>query len=120
MFCGPNLDRRISTPPSNSSPSASAASAKRRRRSPPKPMLKIRVLTASILGAALLVCLFVLPAPWTVLVFAAVFTGAAWEWTGFGALRSRAARMAYTVALAALLAFGWRWSVSPAHLLTLL
>jgi phosphatidate cytidylyltransferase len=83
-------------------------------------MLKIRVLTASILGAALLVCLFVLPAPWTVLVFAAVFTGAAWEWTGFGSLRSRAARVAYTAALAALLAFSWRWSVSATHLLTLL
>ena len=34
-------------------------------------MLRIRILTASILGAALLVCLFSLPAPWTVLVFGA-------------------------------------------------
>ncbi|HWJ34614.1 MAG TPA: phosphatidate cytidylyltransferase [Steroidobacteraceae bacterium] len=83
-------------------------------------MLKIRILTASILLAALLVCLFALPAPWTVLVFGAVFTLAAWEWTGFGSLRGRAARIAYTAAIAALLALTWLWSASSAHLLPLL
>jgi phosphatidate cytidylyltransferase len=83
-------------------------------------MLKVRVLTASILAAALLLCLFALPAQWAVLVFAAVFTGAAWEWTGFGALRSPAARIGYTAAIAALLALSWRWSESPSHLLVLL
>jgi phosphatidate cytidylyltransferase len=66
-------------------------------------MLKIRILTAAILVAALFFSLFVLPTPWTVLVFAAVFTMAAWEWAGFGALRARASRIA-----------------DPAHLLILL
>ena len=51
-------------------------------------MLRIRILTASALGAALFVSLFALPTPWTVLVFAVVFTMAAWEWATFGALRA--------------------------------
>ena len=83
-------------------------------------MLKIRILTASILAAALLVSLFVVPTSWTVLVFALAFTAAAWEWSGFGGLRSRAARLAYTAAMAVLLALGWRWSEHPGHLLVLL
>jgi phosphatidate cytidylyltransferase len=83
-------------------------------------MLKVRILTASILGVGLLASLFLLPAPWTVLVFAAVFTLAAWEWSGFGGLRSRMARFAYTAAVAALLASSWRWSESPPHLMLLL
>ncbi|MDB6084101.1 MAG: phosphatidate cytidylyltransferase [Gammaproteobacteria bacterium] len=83
-------------------------------------MLKIRILTASVLGAALLVCLFWLPAPWTVLVFGAVFTFAAWEWTGFGSMHSAAARIAYTAAISVLLALSWLWSASPSRLLWLL
>jgi phosphatidate cytidylyltransferase len=83
-------------------------------------MLKIRILTASLLGMALLFSLFTLPAPWTVVVFAAVFTLAAWEWAAFGALQSRAARLAYTAAIAALLALSWLWSGSGPHLLLLL
>ncbi len=83
-------------------------------------MLKVRILTASVLGVALLVSLFLLPAAGTVMVFAAVFTLAAWEWAGFGALHSGAARLAYTVAVAVLLALSWRWSAGPGHLVTLL
>jgi CDP-diglyceride synthetase len=83
-------------------------------------MLKVRILTASLLGAALFFSLFVLPTPWTVIVFAVVFTLAAWEWTGFGALRARASRIAYTAAMAVLLAAAWRWSADPPHLLMLL
>jgi phosphatidate cytidylyltransferase len=83
-------------------------------------MLKIRIRTASILGAVLLFSLFVLPTAWTVLLFAGVFTLAAWEWTGFGALRSRTPRLAYTAAMAVLLIASWRWSAAPAHLLLLL
>ena len=83
-------------------------------------MLKVRILTAVVLGLALLVTLFLLPAPWTVVVFAAVFTLAAWEWSGFGALHSPAARAAYTLAIAALLAICWRWSDGLAHLVLLL
>ncbi|MDP8986701.1 MAG: phosphatidate cytidylyltransferase [Pseudomonadota bacterium] len=83
-------------------------------------MLKIRVLTASILASALWLCLFAIPGPWAVLVFAAVFTGAAWEWAGFGGLRGPGARIAYTAAIAGLLAISWRWCLDAAHLFTLL
>jgi phosphatidate cytidylyltransferase len=84
-------------------------------------MLRIRILTASILSLALLISLFLLPPLWTVWVFAAVLTLAAWEWSGFGALSGRAARGAYVVGMAALLWCSWQWSRgSPAHLRILL
>jgi phosphatidate cytidylyltransferase len=83
-------------------------------------MLRVRILTAGILGAGLLAALFVLPATWTVIVFAAVFCMAAWEWSGFGELRGRPVRLAYTAAVAALLALSWRWTGSTPHLLLLL
>jgi phosphatidate cytidylyltransferase len=79
-------------------------------------MLRVRILTASLLGMALLVSLFLLPPQWTVLVFAVVLTLAAWEWTGFGALRSRAVRLAYVVGVAASLGVSWMWTRSPVHL----
>jgi len=55
-----------------------------------------------------------------VLGFAAVFTLAAWEWAGFGALHSGPSRFAYSAIIAGLLAAGWWWSASAAHLLWLL
>lgn len=79
-------------------------------------MLKIRILTASILGAGLLVSLFLLPPHWTVLVFAVVLTLAAWEWAGFGRVRGRLARLAYVAGMAALLWLSWGWTRSTAHL----
>jgi phosphatidate cytidylyltransferase len=83
-------------------------------------MLKVRIRTAVILAAALLASLFMVPMALTVLVFAAVFTLAAWEWSAFGALPGRTPRLAYTAAMAVLLAASWRWSAAPAHLLVLL
>jgi phosphatidate cytidylyltransferase len=83
-------------------------------------MLKIRILTASVLGVGLLVCLFLLPARWSVLVFAATFILAAWEWSAFGGLRGRMARVGYTAVMAVLVAFELAWSANSAHLLQLL
>jgi phosphatidate cytidylyltransferase len=84
-------------------------------------MLRIRILTASILGAALLVSLFLLPPHWTVWVFAAVLSLAAWEWSGFGMLRSPAARLAYLAVVAGLLGCSWVWTEGSAdHLQWLL
>jgi phosphatidate cytidylyltransferase len=83
-------------------------------------MLRVRILTASLLAAGLLFGLFSLPAAGTVVMFAVVFALAAWEWSGFGALESRGARLAYTGAVAALLASAWRWSGDSSHLLLLL
>ena len=84
-------------------------------------MLRVRVLTASILGAALLAgSLFLLPPQWSLLLFGLVFLLAAWEWAGFAALRSRAARLAYVAGMAALLWLSWVWTRSPVHLRVLL
>ncbi len=56
-------------------------------------MLRTRILTGCILGALLLLGLFLLPPFWAVLAFGAVFTIGAWEWAGFGMLaRTRGAR----------------------------
>ena len=79
-------------------------------------MLRIRILTASILGGGLLVSLFLLPPQFTVLVFAAVLTLAAWEWAGFGRVHGQAARLAYVVGVAALLWVSLDWTRSAAHL----
>ena len=79
-------------------------------------MLRVRILTASVLGAALLVSLFLLPPRSTVLIFAAALVLAAWEWAGFGALRSAALRLAYVAVMAALLWLSWIWTRDPAHL----
>jgi phosphatidate cytidylyltransferase len=83
-------------------------------------MLKLRILTASILGCILLVGLFLLKPEWTVWAFGAVFVLGAWEWAGFGALRSAAVRAGYAATIGALLVASWWWTREPAHLLALL
>jgi phosphatidate cytidylyltransferase len=83
-------------------------------------VLRTRILTAAILACLLLAGLFLLPAPWTVLAFGAVFTIGAWEWSAFGALRGMPPRLGYAAASAVLLFLAWRWTADPAHLLLLL
>jgi phosphatidate cytidylyltransferase len=83
-------------------------------------MLKTRVITGCILGALLLLGLFLLPPVWAVLAFGLVFLIGAWEWAGFGALRSAVARTLYTLSIALALLLSWRWSETFAHLIILL
>ena len=83
-------------------------------------MLRTRVVTGCILGALLLLGLFLLPPFWAVLAFGAVFTVGAWEFASFGSLRSVLARGGYTAAVALALFASWRWTAEPGHLLTLL
>jgi phosphatidate cytidylyltransferase len=83
-------------------------------------MLRTRVITGCILGALLLMGLFLLPPLWAVLCFGAVFIIGAWEWAGFGALRTTAARASYTFIVAAALLGAWRWSEDHTHLMILL
>jgi phosphatidate cytidylyltransferase len=83
-------------------------------------MLRTRVLTGCILGALLLLGLFLLPPFWAVLAFGLVFTIGAWEWAGFGALRGAVARASYTLIVALLLLLSWRWTATLAHLIILL
>jgi phosphatidate cytidylyltransferase len=83
-------------------------------------MLRTRILTGCILGALLLLGLFLLPPFWAVLAFGAVFTIGAWEWAGFGMLRGTAARAIYAVAVALVLLLSWRWTGDSGHLIILL
>jgi phosphatidate cytidylyltransferase len=83
-------------------------------------MLRTRIITACILGALLVLGLFLLPPNWAVLAFGGVFTIGAWEWAGFGGLKSDAARGCYTLTIALVLFAGWRFSADPARLKVLL
>ena len=83
-------------------------------------MLRTRVLTGCILGALLLLGLFLLPAFWAVLAFGVVFTIGAWEWAGFGALRTPPVRALYTLIVALALGLSWRWTAESSHLIILL
>jgi phosphatidate cytidylyltransferase len=83
-------------------------------------MLKLRIVTALVLGGVLLAGLFVLEPEWTVWGFGIVFTLGAWEWAGFGGLTGPAARLAYAAVIAVLLFVCWKWARDPAHLSVLL
>jgi phosphatidate cytidylyltransferase len=83
-------------------------------------MLRTRVITGLILGALLLLGLFELPRLWAAAAFGAVFTLAAWEWAGFGALLAPAAKAAYTAAMAAVFWSCWIWTGRTSHLILLL
>jgi len=83
-------------------------------------VLRTRILTALVLACILLLGLFLLPPPWTVLAFGAAFALGGWEWAGFGGLRGVLPRFAYAFCVALLLVLGWLWSAEPAHLMILL
>lgn len=83
-------------------------------------MLRTRILTGCILGALLLLGLFLLPPFWAALAFGAVFTIGAWEWAGFGMLRGASARVLYALAVALVLLLSWRWTDDSGHLIVLL
>jgi phosphatidate cytidylyltransferase len=83
-------------------------------------MLRLRILTALILGCVLLGGLFLLDPRWTILAFGLVWLIGAWEWAGFGGLHSWALRLLYCCAIALLSALAWRWTEAPANRLMLL
>jgi phosphatidate cytidylyltransferase len=83
-------------------------------------MLRTRVLTGCILGALLLLGLFLLPPFWAVLAFGVVFVPGSREWAAFGALRKPLARALYTLSVALALYLSWRWTDDSAHLIILL
>jgi phosphatidate cytidylyltransferase len=83
-------------------------------------MLRTRVITGCVLGALLLLGLFLLPPSWSVPAFGLVFAIGAWEWAGFGALRNPAARFGYTLIVTLLLALSWQWTGERTHLILFL
>jgi phosphatidate cytidylyltransferase len=83
-------------------------------------MLKTRIITGLVLGALLLLGLFLLPAMYAVLAFGVVFVIGAWEWAGFGALRGAIARACYAFCVALVLLVSWRWTADFPHLIVFL
>ncbi|HUY83912.1 MAG TPA: phosphatidate cytidylyltransferase [Steroidobacteraceae bacterium] len=83
-------------------------------------MLKVRILTALILGGLLLAVLFRMPPAAMRVVFGLAFVCGAWEWAGFGGLRSMPARAGYALVIGILLALGWRFSADAAQFAQLL
>jgi phosphatidate cytidylyltransferase len=83
-------------------------------------MLKLRIVTATVLIGLLLLGLFVLAPQRMVFAFAALSTVGAWEWAAFGGLHGAVARLAYACAIAVLLLLSWLWTGDPKHLVILL
>ncbi len=83
-------------------------------------MLKTRVLTACVLGIALLAGLFLLPPLAATVAFGAVFAIGAWEWAGFGGLVGIPARLAYSACIVALLGLAWVWTANPENAVVVL
>jgi phosphatidate cytidylyltransferase len=77
-------------------------------------MLSLRILTAIVLIVPAVLALFYLSPLWVAAYFGLFIAGGAWEWTALIGLRSRSARLGYTVALiltgAAVIAAGPRWA----------
>jgi phosphatidate cytidylyltransferase len=75
--------------------------------------LRKRVLTAVVLGAALLAILLWLPDWATVAVVTLMVLFGAWEWSAFLLLAAPGARLAYVLLVAVLLWLVWRFATSP-------
>jgi phosphatidate cytidylyltransferase len=75
--------------------------------------LRKRIITAVVLGVALLVVLLGLPPVFTVALVSVLVLAGAWEWSGFLKVPG-AGRVAYVVLIAALMGAAWRISASSA------
>jgi phosphatidate cytidylyltransferase len=79
------------------------------------PMLKQRIITASILIPLTLLILFFLPAPAFLLLTGLITLLAGWEWASLSGLKKPLAKAFYLVFL--LLLFGWALYVPTAYIL---
>ncbi|HXQ64811.1 MAG TPA: phosphatidate cytidylyltransferase [Steroidobacteraceae bacterium] len=70
-------------------------------------MLKVRVATAAVLAALVLVVLFALPAGAGIACIAIALLAGSWEWARFAGLTRPAGRLLYVLASAALAAVAW-------------
>lgn len=78
--------------------------------------MKLRVITALVLAAGMLAIVLWLPPVATVIVLTAGVLAGAWEWSAFLRTSAKLVRLAYVVAIAALLALAWRCTTDPAGL----
>ena len=83
-------------------------------------MLRQRVLTAVLLGAALLAVILWLPAAAALGVFAGVVLVGAWEWSSFARFATPAARWLFVAIVGIAMILMWFYSQSEAHLHALL
>jgi len=70
-------------------------------------MTSVRILSAVLLGGALLAVILYAPAVWTALLVVAVVLAGAWEWSAFLRVSSVAPRLAFVLLSALLLCGGW-------------
>lgn len=77
--------------------------------------LRKRVLTAVVLGAALLVILLWLPPVATVVALTALLLAGAWEWSAFLRLSTATPRLTYVALVALLLPLAWIVAADPAN-----
>jgi phosphatidate cytidylyltransferase len=74
------------------------------------PMLKNRIVTASILAPLIILAVLKLPPLWFAFVWGAVIAVAAWEWSNLSGLSSTAGRIGFLAVMAALMATGREWA----------
>ena len=70
-------------------------------------MTSVRILSAVLLGGALLAVILYAPAVWTAVLVVAVVLAGAWEWSAFLRVSSIAPRLAFVLLSALLLCGGW-------------
>lgn len=70
-------------------------------------MLKQRIVTAIVLAAAVLVVVFLLPQPATVLALAILTLAGAWEWAAFAGIDNAVGRTGYVTTVAAVMGLVW-------------
>jgi phosphatidate cytidylyltransferase len=75
--------------------------------------LRKRIVTALVLGAALLAILLLLPPVATVVLLTVLVLAGAWEWSAFLRLPAVAARGAYVVLIAVLMPVAWYVTDTP-------
>jgi phosphatidate cytidylyltransferase len=78
-----------------------------------KEALRKRIITALVLGAALLAILIWLPAIATVIVVTVAVLAGGWEWSAFLRLPGSAFRGAYVALLAVMMAIVWHVTATP-------
>jgi phosphatidate cytidylyltransferase len=89
-------------------PAAVNAASTTPEKRPAMPNLAKRVVTGSVLAAAIVAATLTLPTPWFALLIAVFVVIGAWEWAGLAGWPARASRLAYGGGVAlALLGAGW-------------
>ena len=83
-------------------------------------MLKQRIVTAAVLGLALVAVILWAPAWVALAIFALVVLMGAWEWSNFARFPAAAAHWLYVACVALVMMLVWRYSQSEQQLQTLL